>query len=347
MVGNKIIILGSLLVLLTMLDSVAQDPHFSQFYSAQTFLSPSLAGSSGGTRYTANYRNQWPGIQKTFQTYAVSADFYLSEYRSGFGALLVTDQAGSANLNTTNLGLQYSYRVPVSDNLQFVPGLQFTFGQKSLDRSKLVFPDEVVTETPTSGQIYLTNTKAQYVDFIASVFLYSKTLWMGVVADHLLRPNYSFMGDNTILPIKITNFGGINFWHPNARRIDEPRIASLCYRFEYQNSFKQLDIGGYVYGKVLDFGVWYRGVPLFNNNNIDNRYADYDAVVFSVGVATGALHITYSYDLQLSKLASYGAGAHEVSIGVEMNKILGCVDCFSRRSSIIFHKNRPRNMKIN
>ena len=102
-----------------------------------------------------------------------------------------------------------------------------------------------------------------------------------------------------------------------------------------------------MYGNVMDFGVWYRGVPIFNNNTIENHYADNDAIVLSVGVSTGALHITYSYDLQLSKLASYGGGAHEVSIGVEMNKLLGCVDCFSRRSAIQFHKNRPRNMKVN
>ena len=347
MLRKKAILIGVLLVLLLNVNSVAQDPHFSQFYSAQTFLSPSLAGSSGGTRYTANYRNQWPGIQKTYQTYAVSADFYLSEFRSGFGALLVTDKAGSASLNTTNLGLQYSFRVPISDNIQFVPGLQFTFGQKSLDRSKLIFPDEVVTETPSSGQFYLTNTKAQYVDFITSVFLYSRTVWMGFVADHLLRPNYSFMGDKTILPLKIVNFGGMNFWQPNARRIDDPRLASLCYRFEVQNGFKQLDVGGYVYGKVFDFGIWYRGLPIFKNQNIENHYIDNDAVVLSVGVSTNALHITYSYDLQLSKLAAYGSGAHEVSIGFEMNKLLGCVDCFSRRSAIQFHKNRPRNMKVN
>ena len=341
------IIISCCIALLLNIKVVAQDAHFSQFYSAPTFLSPSLAGSTGGTRFVANYRNQWPGISKTYQTFAVSADFYLSEYRSGFGALLVTDKAGSANLNTTYLGLQYSFRVPLGDDWQFVPGLQFTFGQKSLDRSKLLFPDEVVTGTPSSGQVYLTSTKAQYMDLATSVFFYSPKFWIGAVADHILKPNYSFMGDKAILPLKFVNFGGMNLWRANVSRIEEPRFASLSYRFEYQNGFKQLDIGGYIYGKVLDFGVWYRGLPIFKNENIQNQLIDNDALVLTLGVSTGPFRVAYSYDLQLSTLSTYGAGAHEISIIWEIDELFECVDCFSRRNTLQFHKNRPRNMKVN
>ena len=343
----RIIISCCIVLLLISIKSFAQDAHFSQFYSAPTFLSPSLAGSTGGTRFVANYRNQWPGITKTYQTFAVSADFYLSEYRSGFGALLVTDKAGSANLNTTYLGLQYSFRVKLGDSWQFVPGLQYTFGQKSIDRSKLIFPDEAVTGTPSSGQIYLTDTRALYMDLATSVFFYSPKFWIGAVSDHLLRPNYSFLGDKATLPLKIINFGGMNLWRANARRVEEPRIASLSYRFEYQKGFKQLDIGGFLYGRVLDFGVWYRGLPIFKNENLANHFMDNDALVLMLGVSTGPLRIAYSYDLQLSNLSTYGTGAHEISIIWEIDELFECIDCFSRRNTIQFHKNRPRNMRVN
>ena len=252
--------------------AVAQDPYFSQFYSAPTFLSPSLAGSTGGTRFVSNYRNQWPGITKTYQTVALSTDLYFSSLQSGFGALLVSDKAGSANLNTTYLGLQYSYRVQVGEHWQFIPGMQFTLGQKSIDRSKLVFPDQVVTGTPSSSDIYLTDTKAQYLDLTTSLFLYSPQFWFGAVADHLLKPNYSFMGANTNMPIKLIAFGGMNFFRNYASRMAEPRTASLCYRYENQNGFNQLDLGGYLYGKALDVGVWYRGIPVFKNNKYQRSY---------------------------------------------------------------------------
>ncbi len=338
------------LLMLIRIHAFGQDAHFSQFYAAPTFLSPSLAGSSGGTRFVSNYRNQWPGISKAFQTYALSADLYFSSLQSGFGILFVTDKAGTANLNTTNLGLQYSYRLQIGEYWQFIPGLQFTFGQKSLDRSRLVFPDENVTGIPSGGNIYLTDTKAQYMDLVSSLFLYSRTLWIGTVADHLLRPNYSFLGDKAILPFKFVTFGGFNLWSYRANRVEDPRTASLCYRFEYQNNFKQLDIGGYLYGKTLDFGIWYRGLPVFKKENHKNNFMDNDAVVFTLGVALGHYRIGYSYDLQLSRLAVNGTGAHEISIILELGEMFGCglkyLDCYSRRNSMRFNNEQPRNMKI-
>lgn len=345
MIKEKITLLGCSIILLFNLGSVAQDAHFSQYYSAQTFLSPSMAGSSGGFRASTGYRNQWPGIQKAYQTYTASADIFFIDYHSGFGALVVEDKAGSANLNTLYLGLQYSYRLAIN-NLQLVPGLQFTLGHKSLDRSKLVFPDETVTETPSSGQVYMTDTETKYPDFMVSIFLYDPKFWFGAVADHLLRPNYSFLGDKTIIPIKFVSYGGYCFLKDNANRIEYQRLASIGYRFEYQDNFKQLDVGGYFFTKMLDFGFWYRGIPALKNTNTVNHFVDNDALVLSLGGSKGKFHITYSYDLQLSKLSGYGAGAHELSIVFEIDK--QCPSCTSKRkANINYNKDRPLNMRLN
>jgi type IX secretion system PorP/SprF family membrane protein len=324
----------------------SQDPHFSQFYSAPNILSPSLAGSSGGTRFVTNYRNQWPGISKTYQTYAFAADMYLNEYKSGFGLLFVTDKAGTASLNTTYLGLQYSYRVQLGDYWQFVPGMQFTLGQKSIDRSKLIFPDG----TSTGNIDYLADTRASYVDFASSLFLFSPKLWIGLTVDHLLRPSYSFLGEQAFLKVKIVNFGGLNFWRDPVRRATESRTASLCYRFEYQNGFKQLDLGAYWYSRILEFGVWYRGFPVFKNRNVDGNFLDSDAVVLMLGIERGSFKISYSYDMQISSLAGYGSGAHEISLIFEMGELFGCgakyFDCFARRTGLQFNSDQPRKLKV-
>ncbi|NEW82181.1 MAG: type IX secretion system membrane protein PorP/SprF [Mariniphaga sp.] len=328
----------------------SQDPHFSQFYSAPNILSPSLAGSSGGTRFVANYRNQWPGISKTYQTYAFAADTYLNMYKSGVGVVFVTDKAGTASLNTSYLGLQYSYRVKLGDYWQFVPGMQFTFGQKSLDRSKLIFPDGTGSGSYSGNLEYFSDTRANYLDMASSLFLFSPKFWIGLTADHLLRPSYSFIGERAFMPLKIVNFGGFNFWSERSRRVEQSRTASLCYRFKYQNGFKQLDIGAYWYSRFLEFGVWYRGFPIFKNQNVDNQFLDSDAVVLMVGVERGSFRISYSYDIQLSSLAAYGSGAHEISLMFEMGEIFGCgakyFDCFAKRTGLRFNKEQPRNLRI-
>lgn len=350
MVKMRIAAIIIVLITLFALPAIGQDPHFSQFYAAPNYLGPSLAGSSGGTRFVANYRNQWPGITKTYQTLAFSGDMYINKYRSGFGLIMVSDKAGSAALTTNLLGMQYSYRVQLGEEWQFVPGLQFTLSQRSIDRNKLIFPDEVQNGYPSAGDTYLTDTKAQYVDFATSLFLYSPRLWFGLTADHLLAPNYTFMDEKATLPLKIVQFGGVNIWKQGAKRVEEPRTASLCYRFEYQNSFKQLDLGAYFFARVLDFGIWYRGLPVFNNKNAGDRKIDSDAIILMVGYSFGSFRIGYSYDIQLSSIAAYGAGAHEVSLQLEMGELFGCgakyFDCFARRTGIQFDGDRPRKLKI-
>jgi len=271
---------------------------------------------------------------------------YVNTYKSGFGMVFVTDKAGSASLNTSYLGLQYSYRVMLGEYWQFVPGLQFTLGQKSIDRSKLIFPDG----SSTGNSEYLTDTRASYVDLVSSLFLFSPKLWVGLTMDHLMRPSYSFLGEQAFMPLKIVNFGGVNFWSERSRRVEEPRSASLCYRFEYQNGFKQLDLGAYWYSRVLEFGVWYRGFPVFKNHGVEGQFLDSDAIVLMLGVERGSFRLSYSYDIQLSTLAAYGSGAHEISLIFEMGEIFGCgakyFDCFAKRTGLKFDKEQPRNLRV-
>ena len=53
--------------ILGLMQSYAQDLHFSQFYAAPLYLNPAFAGTAGGPRFILNYRNQWPGINNAFK----------------------------------------------------------------------------------------------------------------------------------------------------------------------------------------------------------------------------------------------------------------------------------------
>ena len=55
----------------------AQDPEFSQFYAAPLYLNPAFAGSARCPRIGLNYRNQWPALNKTYITSAVSYDQHI------------------------------------------------------------------------------------------------------------------------------------------------------------------------------------------------------------------------------------------------------------------------------
>ncbi len=312
----KTIAIATFLLITTMLR--AQDLHFSQFYASPLYLSPSLAGATDGGRLVMNYRNQWPGIEKAFSTYAVSFDNYFNTFNSGLGGMLIQDKAGTAGITSTLAALQYSYNIQISDLWQVVPAVQFAYGNRSIDFSKLRFADEQIGGGASGSWDQLNNDQAQYVDFASSVLLYTPTLWIGFTADHLNTPNYSFLGEQMQFSRKYLVFGGFNFWTEKRRRIKGDRAFAGSFRIQNQGKFNQADLGAYWFNDPLEIGVWYRGLPIFKND-VENKM-NQDAIVVSMSYRQGPIRFGYSYDITISGLGWNSAGAHEVSLIYEFNQ---------------------------
>jgi hypothetical protein len=62
----------------------AQDPQFSQYYSAPLYLNPGFTGITPQQRIVVNHRIQWPNLPQAFATYAASYDIFVEELRSGY-----------------------------------------------------------------------------------------------------------------------------------------------------------------------------------------------------------------------------------------------------------------------
>ena len=294
-----------------------QDMHFSQFYAAPLYLSPSLAGATDGARLAMTYRNQWPGITKAFSTSAVSFDNFFAPFNSGIGIQLIQDKAGSANLSFTHAALQYSYNVRLSDEWQFVPGIQLAYGSRALDFSKLIFGDEQIGSGASGSWERLANENTEFMDFAASGLIYSPYFWAGLTIDHLAQPEHSFLGEGVQLNRKYVLFGGANIWTEKRRRSGMDRAFSTSFRFQRQNSYNQLDAGFYWLNSPIELGIWYRGLPIFSK--VDSRI-NHDAIILLVSYKYGPFRIGYSYDITISNLALQTAGAHELSLIFEFNQ---------------------------
>ena len=81
---TKILIALSALVFTTETAS-AQDPAFSQFYANPLYLNPAFAGTNICPRVNLNYRDQWPGIGRTYVTTSVSWDKHIQAIGGGLG----------------------------------------------------------------------------------------------------------------------------------------------------------------------------------------------------------------------------------------------------------------------
>ncbi len=295
-----------------------QDVHFSQFYANPLYMSPSLAGATDGGRFICNYRNQWPGINTAYETFSASFDNFFHAFNSGLGFLVYRDKAGSAGLTTTNFAFQYSYNLSINDFWQIIPGIQFTYGNKSIDFSKLKFGDEMIGNGGSGSWQRLSNDHTNYIDFASSVFLYSSKYWFGLTADHLSQPNYSFLNEETTLPLKFVFFGGMNIWKERSRQKGASRSFSFSYRIQKQAQNTQTDLGVYWLNNPLEVGAWYRGVPFLSSNN--STSINQDAIVALIAYKYGPYRIGYSYDISISGLGWNSQGAHEISFIYELNQ---------------------------
>jgi len=310
----KRIIYLLVLSLITFVDSLGQDPTFSQFYANALYLSPSFAGATNEYRFALNYRNQWPAVPGVFNTYSISFDKALTNFNSGIGVLATYDVAGSGNLSTTNIGLIYSYDFNINKEWHIRPGVNFKFYYLGLDIGKLVFNSQITGSGTTPSVTPPPFDNVADVDFATSALVYNDRTWAGLTLDHLLKPKTSFYGDESTVPMKLNIYGGAQILKKTRLRVKMQEVLSVAMNFQKQGKFYQTDVGLYYYKNPLIFGIWYRGIPLVTSQAGD-------AIIGLIGIKTEQLHIGYSYDFTISNLISSTGGAHEISLVYEFNNL--------------------------
>ncbi|MGF1533871.1 MAG: type IX secretion system membrane protein PorP/SprF [Bernardetiaceae bacterium] len=289
-----------------------QDVQFSQFYQAPLYLNPAFTGSLQGFRAGINYRNQWPNLPSNYVTYSIFADYHIAEANSSIGLIAKRDEQGSgaSPILSNDLGLIYSYAIPLNPNTVIQPALQGTFVQKQLNTNALLFPDQFDNNGPTGAptQENFPNNNVTYIDISAGLLFLSDNVWAGLSAHHLNRPNQSFLDEESRLPTKFSLHGGyrIEFYD-----YDFSIIPSFVY--QRQGAAQQLHAGVFGVWNPLMAGIWYKGFPIEEYQGLPSNN---DAIVFMAGVRIAKLNMEfgYSYDFTISNLSNYGANAHEISL---------------------------------
>ena len=301
--------------------SFGQDAHFSRFYSNSLYLAPSFAGSAGKNRIALSYRNQWAEVETGYKTYSVSYDHHFSKLNSGIGVLLLNDVAGSGNLSSMNVGLLYSYDFNINHKVHIRPGMHLMYTQRGIDFQKLTWGDQMsaVGNAPSTAEP-ISYSSVGDIDFSASILAYSDRFWGGIAVDHLLSPNQSLYyneyeeGNLASVPLKVQAFGGSKHIVNQTLLRPIPTIIQLAFLYKQQDKFSQLDLGFYYYYNPLVLGIWYRGIPIINNNSKN------DAVILLVGLKTKNMNIGYSYDFTVSRLVTSTGGSHEISLAYTFEK---------------------------
>jgi type IX secretion system PorP/SprF family membrane protein len=303
----------------------AQDAQFSQFYAAPLYLNPAFAGSTSQARVGTNYRNQWPAIDANFNTISAFADFYIEEKNSGVGMIINRDREGLLGLQSTSIGLLYSYDLKLTKGLSFRPGFQASLYNRAINFDRLTFGDQFDQNT---GQVVnrqsvegLSSGQSKFFpDMTMGGLFYSKNGWLGVTTAHITQPDQSLVGSPDRLPMKISGHAGWKFYlTPGVMGqgfYNKPRERSITptVQYRHQGRFDQMDLGLYYTLEPLIIGTWYRGVPFKTVNGIVNNESIVLLVGFTKKGDKDVLNIGYSYDYTISKLGPGSGGAHEFSI---------------------------------
>ncbi len=289
-----------------------QNPQFSQYYATPLLVAPSFAGNSLGSRAFLNFRDQWAKVPGSYISYSAAIDNNFYAINSGVGLVVLRDVAGSARYGTTTATGLYSYRFNINDDWRVRPGISFSVSERSLKFSRTVFPDQISKTGTDPIGIEQPLAPYYYWDASASVVVYNRQLWLGLVVDHLVRPSVSMTRAGTRIPMQWSQFGGFNF--PMRNRVGKvPEVISLNYLFKMSGEYQQIDIGANWYRAPLLLGFAWRGMPR-------KDYPSYDALIFTVGLAINNIAIGYSYDFTVSKLGPATGGSHEVTLSIAFNE---------------------------
>jgi len=304
-------------------NAAGQALQLTQFYAAPTFLNPAFAGLGTCSRMNTNYRVQWPSIPGAFVTTLVSFDHQLIKKRTGFGFLFTNDKAGSGNLHSSNFSGQYSHQFLLGHGWSVNAGAEAGYTIRDYNFSKFVFGDMIAYGTSTTVE-QPTAMRVHYLDLSSGVIVYDRRTWIGFSAHHLNMPNQAVISPESRLPILYSVHTGTKIpvgSKADFKDNDPSESITPAFNYRHEGKFDQVDIGFYYSKRPMVMGLWYRGIPLLKAYK--PGYQNNDALALIVGVVIDRFKFGYSYDLTISRLWGYTAGAHELSMSYQFCKHKG------------------------
>ncbi len=294
---------------------LGQDIQFTQFYNNVLYSNPAFAGSYHHARFILHERIQWPGLEAKYLTSMISFDTHFNKYNSGIGIYGIHDQQGNSIMNSSEIQGIYSYEVYTLNNaLAIRMGGQIGYINRSLDYSKLLFPDQVDINgvNGVASSIDRNNQSINFMDISTGFIAYTNQVWIGYSIHHLNEPNQSFINDNSFLPQKHTFIIGYKYNLKSKLHQNLQQSITPSFHYKTQGKSDQSDMGLFYTINKYNLGIWYRGIPFFKNynKNINN-----ESLALLVGYKFGLINLSYSYDYIVSELnTALPYGAHELNV---------------------------------
>lgn len=336
--GLKLCLLCWVMVFLSDSCLKAQDPQFAQYYNNPLYLNPAMAGLDDDVYFGLNYRTQWQSLDMPYEIAQVSVVHPLLErgsqfkHRGGVGLSVYRETAGeSENFKTTSFTLSTAYNLFLKDDgSQMISvGIQGGVINKRIDFNNLRWGSQynsfIGFDNNITPSLDLDNENTTFPVVHAGAVWYfdpgrrhfraSMSGFMGIAVSNLNRPNESLLGDQggeSLLPMLYKVHGGLNL------NLSQNFSISPNFLYMSQHESQQINAGVYFTYQVSANRIRSQQLKL----QLGSWYRVNDAMIFSLGLLSKNMGLSFSYDFNNSTLRGFtgGRGALEASISYRISK---------------------------
>ena len=302
---SSLLLTSALSLLLTQVHAQFE-PQFTQYMFNEMFINPAYAGSRDNISITADYRNQWVGIEGAPVTQTLSAHAPLKNKKVGLGLSILNESIGVTH--DMALFTNYAYRVPIKDDAVLSLGLQ----------GGLISHQEKLLDVRTQDQgdaSFISNTPKLLVPNAGfGAYYFAKKYYVGLSIPRLMQNKI------TLTPItKVSNEIHMPYWHYYLMGgyvydlTDELKIKPTFMIKAVSGAPLEADFGIHA---LLKETIWF---------GVSYRTKDSWAAIAQFQI-NRQLRIGYSYDYTITDLRQFNSGTHEITLGYDFsfdkNKII-------------------------
>ncbi|WP_432410207.1 PorP/SprF family type IX secretion system membrane protein [Rasiella sp. SM2506] len=293
-----------ILIMLSSLSSVAQqDPQYTQYMYNTQVVNPAYAGSRDVLSFGLLYRSQWVGFDGAPKTGTFTVNSPIGALDNmGLGLSITSDEIGPAN--ESNINVDYSYSIPVSETGEISFGVKAGIDILDVDFSKLDIFDP-------NDPLFQNNVDNKIQPQIGSGIYYNTNkFYVGLSVPNFLTTKH--FDENSLSGSNIASSSIA------AERLHYFLIAGYVFDLGENLKFKPATLVKAVSGSPLQWDAS-ANFLIHEKFTIGAAYRWSAAISGLVGFqATEGLFLGFGYDYQTTDIEDYSDGSYELILRFDL-----------------------------
>ena len=278
-----------------------QDAQYTQYMYNTMNINPGYTGSRGALSTTLLYRSQWINLEGAPKTLTFNVHTPIKKTKVGLGLSVVQDKIGDGAVQETDFGVNFSYTLPVADDVDLSLGLKAGGHLLNIDFSVLRQFDPEFTSADNIDNKFSPNVGV-------GAYLHTDKFYLGFSAPNLLETEHF---DNTNTSSSVAT-----------ERVNLYLITGYVFDLNKNIKFKPTLLTKMVSGAPLQVDV--SGNFMFNDKFIVGAAYRWDAALSGMAgfQISDQLLLGLAYDWETTELGntSFNDGSLEFLLRFELVK---------------------------